>query len=554
MSAGTAQNPEPAQDGTDADADAAAPEKGYAKSRLWAGLVGRSWLWFVVGCLAVTLVPVLFGWRPYVVESGSMRPRVNIGDVVLASPVSDKATVLGRVIVFNSASKKGEIVAHRVIRISGDLLTTKGDANQIADTGKITMSDVRGLGRLLVRWVGLPLIWLQTRQWLLLLGFLASLWLAGLAVVRDNEDDLDEASDDSGDDDPGRRPGTDAQPRPTRTSVTLAAARRFPPLARGLADWKALPGIARLALERSAHRLKRRGVVLRAALVGLAALVLLVPSAMASFAATTASTTDAWTAGTYDYGTKVVALGPYLYWRLDEIGTATTAADSSGNARTGTYNLSGAATYFTRLPAGGALTSNTPNNAVTLTNANSCINTTSTTAIAAPNTVSEIIWFKAPATYTTGGKLIGFETPRTGIAVAGGGGTYDRHLYMDGNGRIWFGVYNGAAIAISSGTGLNNGVWHMAASTLGPTGMHLYIDGAQVASNAGNTVGEATTGWFRVGCGNLAGWGTPNWSGPNSPGASSPAQNFPFLGAVDEATVFMSQLTAAQIAALYAAR
>jgi large repetitive protein len=175
------------------------------------------------------------------------------------------------------------------------------------------------------------------------------------------------------------------------------------------------------------------------------------------------------------------------------------------------------------------------------------------TAIAGPATLSEIIWFKAPNTYKTGGKLIGFETPRTGVAVAGGGGTYDRHIYMDGNGRIWFGVYNAAAITISSAASYNDGAWHMAVATIGAAGMHLYIDGAQVATNA-NTVAEATTGWFRVGCGNLAGWGTPNWSGVNSPGASTPAANFPFLGSLDEATVFMTQLTAAQVSFLYFTR
>ena len=46
---------------------------------------------------------------------------------------------------------------------------------------------------------------------------------------------------------------------------------------------------------------------------------------------------------------------------------ASTAADTSGNGRTGTYNASGAATYFTRL-TDGALVSDTPDRAVTLTN------------------------------------------------------------------------------------------------------------------------------------------------------------------------------------------
>ena len=451
----------------DARQDAEQPqERPYTRRRLYAGLVGRSWLWFIVGCLAVTLVPVLFGWRPYVVESGSMEPRINIGDVILASPVSERSDVLGRVIVFNSPSKPGEVLTHRVVRFDGPReIVTKGDANRIDDTGRIKMSDVRGLGRLLVRWVGLPLVWLQTGQWLFLALFVASLWMAGVAVVRDHEDedDLPSGPDPS---DPPETPSATAPDR-ERGSLTLAASRRFP----------RQRGSLQRAMARASTRLARRGWVLRSGFVLMSALVLLVPATMASFAATTKSTTDAWTVPNWDYTTEVKNLGPYLYWKLDETGVATTALDSSGNGRTGTYNTNGSATYFTRLPGGGGFVTDLPNDAVTLNNAASCINTTSAAAIAGQPTLSLIIWFKAPAAYNTGGKLIGFETPRTGVGLAGAGGTYDRHIYMDGNGRIWFGVYNAAAVTISSGAGLNNGQWHMAVATIGAAGMHLYIDG-----------------------------------------------------------------------------
>ena len=47
----------------------------YSRLRLAAGIVGRTWLWFLAGCLLVTVIPMLFGWRPYVIESGSMSPR-----------------------------------------------------------------------------------------------------------------------------------------------------------------------------------------------------------------------------------------------------------------------------------------------------------------------------------------------------------------------------------------------------------------------------------------------------------------------------------------------
>ena len=103
---------------------------------------------------------------------------------------------------------------------------------------------------------------------------------------------------------------------------------------------------------------------------------------------------------------------------------------------------------------------------------------------------------------------------------------------MDGAGKVWFGVYNGGFFTISSPTALNDGTWHMAAATLGPAGMHLYIDGVQVAQNA-NTVGEATTGFWRVGCGNLSGWAA-GWTGPNPPPASATASNYVFQGSVDE--------------------
>jgi hypothetical protein len=276
---------------------------------------------------------------------------------------------------------------------------------------------------------------------------------------------------------------------------------------------------------------------------------LIIPTSQAAFSATTKSVGNSWSVPNYDYTTQIKALNPWLYWKLDETGTTTTtAADSSGNSRTGTYNASGSATYFTRGVAG-ALT-DTPNLAVTLNNASSCINTTSTTVVSAPTALTEIVWFQAPSGYSAGGKLLGFETPQTGVALAGSGGTYDRHIYMDGNGRVWFGVYQGGDQLLSSPAALNDGTWHMAAATLSSAGMALYIDGSLVGSNT-DTTGEATTGWWRAGCGNLAGWGD-GWTGPNSPTTSSnPAKNYPFLGSLDEVSIWNSALTASQISFLY---
>ena len=75
------------------------------------------------------------------------------------------------------------------------------------------------------------------------------------------------------------------------------------------------------------------------------------------------------------------------------------------------------------------------------------------------------------------------------MGVAGSGGTYDRHIYLDGAGKVWFGVYNGGDQTISTPASYNDGSWHMAAATIGPAGMRLYVDGVLRGTN-GNTDGR----------------------------------------------------------------
>ena len=557
---------------------------------LFGGFVGRTWLWFLGGCLVVTLVPLLFGWRPYVVESSSMAPRIKVGDVILAAPEHNPQKLLGRVTVFHDPDpdRIGSIKSHRVVAINSDgTLTTKGDANQSVDSVHVKLSGVIGLGRLLVRYVGLPLIWVQKGEWLKFALLLASIWFAALLVMRDRDEVTPSDGEGSG---PGgggadvrdpfeppqqyrgpeRRsqprdangrflpkpridpdvgfsaavtPPPEATPQPPRTSparATLVRRRQFRPAQRFHAT---------SSFGRFATKLARR-----TAYVAVGSLALLLPTAKAAFSATTFNSADTWTVPTYNYTTETNNLGPYLYWKLDDT-TGTTAADSSGNGRTGTYNSS-----WTKNQVG-ALVDQTPNVAATETNAarprtsTSCVYTTNTVAGMAtpgPMTYSEVIWFNT--TSTNGGKLIGLENNRIGVSdSSGAGGQYDRMMYMDSNGEIWFGVWTGAATAIHSVAGLNDGNWHMAAATMSTTsGMSLYIDGNLVATSANTTSEtETRTSYWRVGCGNLAGWGG-DWTGANAPGNTAADNlNYPFNGSLDEATVWFSTLTSSQIAFLY---
>jgi hypothetical protein len=124
---------------------------------------------------------------------------------------------------------------------------------------------------------------------------------------------------------------------------------------------------------------------------------------------------------------------------------------------------------------------------------------------------------------------------------------------MDGNGRLWFGVWlsgSGTARTVSTAGQYDDGAWHMVVATMGGAGMRLYVDGVLQASD-GNTTSEtfANPGYWRFGCGNLSGWGAAStWSGPNAPATQA---NVAFRGSIDEVAVYHSELTAAQVAFLY---
>ena len=90
----------------------------YGRGRLTFGIVGRTWLWFMAGCLLVTLIPILFGWRPFLIESGSMaaadqgrrrRP-------VRARPTRPTADLVGHVVVFDDPDFPDRVKTHRASR------------------------------------------------------------------------------------------------------------------------------------------------------------------------------------------------------------------------------------------------------------------------------------------------------------------------------------------------------------------------------------------------------------------------------------------------------
>ena len=62
------------------------------------------------------------------VKSGSMKPTLMIGDVILIEPVKPEDIQVGDVIVFHNPWT-GRLIVHRVVQKTGEGVYTKGDAN-----------------------------------------------------------------------------------------------------------------------------------------------------------------------------------------------------------------------------------------------------------------------------------------------------------------------------------------------------------------------------------------------------------------------------------------
>lgn len=101
---------------------------------------------------AIVCIPMLFGYRPVVVLSGSMEPTYKVGSIIYYKKISQKELKDGDVITFTINNK---MVSHRIVNIDNGLIETKGDANNVSDVNKIRYENVRGkVGKINVPCVG----------------------------------------------------------------------------------------------------------------------------------------------------------------------------------------------------------------------------------------------------------------------------------------------------------------------------------------------------------------------------------------------------------------
>jgi signal peptidase len=111
----------------------------------------------VVAVLAVSvLVPRLGGATAYTILTGSMKPGMPPGTLVVVRPKPVDQIKAGDVITFQLKSGDPAVATHRVVSVGVALdgkrqFTTKGDANDAADLHRVLPEQIRG-----VRWYSVP--------------------------------------------------------------------------------------------------------------------------------------------------------------------------------------------------------------------------------------------------------------------------------------------------------------------------------------------------------------------------------------------------------------
>lgn len=111
----------------------------------------------VTAILAIAVaVPRIAGATPYVILTGSMRPELPPGTLVVVKPVAPEKLGVGSVITYQLESGKPTVVTHRIVSAGvtaqGDrIFQTQGDANNTPDQAWVKPVQIRG-----ERWYAVP--------------------------------------------------------------------------------------------------------------------------------------------------------------------------------------------------------------------------------------------------------------------------------------------------------------------------------------------------------------------------------------------------------------
>jgi signal peptidase I len=148
-------------------------------------------LWAVlgvgVGLLVSLSVPMLIGYRSFVVMSGSMEPAIHTGDVVVDQRMAPADVRVGDVVTYRDPDRPTQLITHRVraVYVRGNLVdfVTQGDANNNSQRWTIPADGTVGVVRFRLVKLGYLLVRVNTPLGRFVLIFTPILLLAAFEIA-----------------------------------------------------------------------------------------------------------------------------------------------------------------------------------------------------------------------------------------------------------------------------------------------------------------------------------------------------------------------------------
>lgn len=136
----------------------------------------------------IIFIPVFWGYKPLVIISGSMEPKLRVGGILYYKEINKKEYQKNDIVVFKSNKY---LISHRIVEITNDGFITKGDANTNIDSNKVLFNKALGKGtNWSIPYIGYYADFIYKNKWILLiiLGMLIYNSLLLSYVEEDNED------------------------------------------------------------------------------------------------------------------------------------------------------------------------------------------------------------------------------------------------------------------------------------------------------------------------------------------------------------------------------
>ena len=115
----------------------------------------------------IIFIPIIWGYKPLVIISGSMEPILKVGGILYYKEIDKNDYKINDIVVFKSTKY---LISHRIVEITDNGFITKGDANKNIDSNKVQFNKALGIGtNWSIPYIGYYADFIYKNKWILLI-------------------------------------------------------------------------------------------------------------------------------------------------------------------------------------------------------------------------------------------------------------------------------------------------------------------------------------------------------------------------------------------------